>query len=150
MSSGIPSLTILSEDQKFNGENLLKWTTTMTQLLASKGLLGYANGKIAIPTSQQGSDDATTTVTPIYSTTPTLDEWNFHDQLTRRHITLNCTDTASLGVNTTGTAKDAWDSIQDEWGRSTDMRRSHMQEALNRTVFIEGMDIQEHIKLLRM
>ena len=29
------------------------------------------------------------------------------------------------------------------------MRRSHAQEALNRTEFVEGGDIQEHIKLLR-
>jgi hypothetical protein len=65
------------------------------------------------------------------------------------HITLNCTDVASLGVITTGTAKDAWDSIENEWGKSTDMRRSHAQEALNRTEYIEGTDIQEHIKLLR-
>jgi hypothetical protein len=30
------------------------------------------------------------------------------------------------------------------------MRRSHAQEALNKTVFVEGTDIQEHIKLLRI
>jgi hypothetical protein len=29
------------------------------------------------------------------------------------------------------------------------MRRSHAQEALNRTEFVEGSDIQDHIKLLR-
>ena len=29
------------------------------------------------------------------------------------------------------------------------MRRSHAQEALNRTEYTEGMDIQDHIKLLR-
>jgi hypothetical protein len=94
----------------------------MTQLLSSKGLLGYINEKVKIPTSQRGSDDATTTVTPIYSTTPTLDEWNFCDQFTCGHITLNCTDIASLGVNTTRTTKEDWDLTQAEWGKSTDMR----------------------------
>lgn len=49
-----------------------------------------------------------TTGTPIYSLTPTLDEWSFLDHLARGHITLNCTDVVSLGVNTTGTAKDSW------------------------------------------
>ena len=29
------------------------------------------------------------------------------------------------------------------------MRRSHAQEALNRTLFVEGNEIQDHIKLLR-
>ena len=153
--SGTPSLTILSEEQKFNGENLLQWKMNMTQLLGSKGLLGYIDGNIVKPTKPSKSTTSTDTettatipVTPIYSSTPTFDEWTFRDQLTRGHITLNCTDIASLGVVTTGTAKEAWDSIQEEWGKSTDMRRSHAQELLNRTVFVEGSDIQEHIKLL--
>ena len=146
MSSGIPNLTILSEEQKFNGDNLLKWTTNMTQLLGSKGLIGYVNGKIVKPAAPTGT---TPDATPIYSTTPNLDEWNFRDQLTRGHITLNCTDVDSLGVTTTGTAKEAWDSIQSEWGRSTDMRRSYAQEQLNRTGYVEGTDIQDHVKLLR-
>ena len=47
--SGIPSLTILSEEQKFNGDNLLQWNTNITQLLGSKGLLGYINGTILKP-----------------------------------------------------------------------------------------------------
>jgi hypothetical protein len=156
--SGIPSLTILSEEQKFNGENLLQWTTNMTQLLASKGLSGYLDGKIqkpgpeSIPLPADSTTPVTTiqpAATPIYSSNPSLDEWTFRDQLARGHITLNCTDVASLGVVTTGTAKEAWDSIQNEWGKSTDMRRSHAQEALNRTTYVEGTEIQDHIKLLR-
>jgi len=127
--SGIPSLTLLSEEQKFNGDNLLQWKTNMTQLLGSKGLLGYINGKTVKPgpeTIPLPSDSETNIVplinTPIYSSTPTLDEWNFHYQLARGHITLNCSDVAGLGVVTTGTAQEAWDSIQEEWGKSTDMR----------------------------
>src|SRR6266511_3790234 len=134
MSSGTPSLTILSEEQKFNGENLLQWNINIKQLLGSKGLTGYIDGNIAksaVPTSTTPTPDPT----PIYSTKPNHDEWTFRDQLTRGHITLNCTDVAELGVVTTGTAKEAWDSIQNEWGKSTDMRRSHAKEALNRKLY---------------
>jgi hypothetical protein len=148
MSSGTPSLTILSEEQKFNGENLLSWTTNMIQLLGSKGLSGYIDGKIPLPLQPQSGATAPDP-TPIYSSTPSVDEWHFRDQLARGHITLNCTDVAALGVMTTGTAKEAWDSIQAEWGRSTDMRRSHAQGLLNKTIYAEGTSIQEHIKLLR-
>ena len=153
----MPSLTILSEEQKFNGDNLLQWNTNIIQLLGSKGLSRYIDRKIkkpspgpALPSSETTTVQSTTqsTTTPIYSTTPSLDEWVFRDQLARGHITLNCTNVAALGVVTTGTAKDAWDSIQTEWGRSTDMRWSHAQEALNKTTYVEGTDIQEHIKLL--
>ena len=149
MSSGTPSLTLLSEEQKFNGENLLQWNVTMNQLLGSKGLTGYIDGNVvkpAIPSSDAATPDHTT---PIYSSKPTYDEWVFRDQLARGHITLNCTDIAGLGVKTTGTAKEAWDSIQSEWGKSTDMRRSHVQEALDRTVYAEDSSVQEHIKLLQ-
>src|SRR6266511_3287053 len=148
MSSGTPMLTILSEEQKFNGENLLKWNITMTQLLGSKGLLGYTDGKIVKPT-QPTPDAITPDSTPIYSTNSNFNEWTFCDQLAQGHVTLNCSDIAGLGVMTTGTTKDAWDSIQTEWEKSTDMRRSHTQEALDRTVYVEDSDIQEHIKLLR-
>ena len=152
--SGSTSLTILSEEQKFNGENLLQWKTNITQLLGSKGLLGYIDGKTIKPGPESLPLPTETTTTqpintPIYSSKPTLDEWIFRDQLARGHITLNCTDVAALGVITTGTAKEAWDSIQTEWGSSTDMRRSHAQEVLNRTEYVEGTDIQDHIKLLR-
>ena len=150
--SGTPSLTILPEEQKFNGENLLQWKTTIKQLLASKGLLGYATGTILKPTSSTTTEKPATeaAATPIYSSTPTLDEWVFRDGLARGHITLNCADVISLGVATEGTAKEAWDSIQAEWGKSTDMRRSQAQEALYKTVYVEGTDILEHVKVLRM
>ena len=141
--SGLPSLTILSEEQKFNGNNLLQWKTNITQLLGSKGLLGYIDGKIPKPNTPTLTSASTTaeatpvavTSTPVYSSTPTLDEWVFRDQLTRGHITLNCTDVTSLGVISGGTAKEAWDSILEEWGKSTDMRRSQ------RTI---GESHQEH------
>jgi hypothetical protein len=111
--AGIPSLTILSEEQKFNGGNLLQWNTNITQLLGSKGLMGYINGKIekpgpeSIPLPSDNIGIQPIINTPVYSSTPTFDEWNFRDQLARGHITLNCTNVAGLGVITTGTAKDA-------------------------------------------
>jgi hypothetical protein len=79
MSSGTPTLTILSNEQKFNGENLLKWNINMTQLLGSKGLLGYVNGNITKPT--QSLPSGTPDSTPIYSTSPNVNEWTFRDQL---------------------------------------------------------------------
>jgi len=78
--SSSPSLTILSEEQKFNGENLLSWTTNMIQLLGSKGLSGYIDGTINLP-PQQRSGAPIPDSTPIYSTVPSVDEWNFRNKL---------------------------------------------------------------------
>jgi hypothetical protein len=119
----------------------------MTKLLASKGLLGYINGKVAKST-EPSATAATPDSTPIFSIKSNFDEWTFRDHLAQGHITLNCTDVTGLGVVTIGTAREAWDSIQTEWGKSTDMRRSHAQEALDWTVYAENSDIQDHIKLL--
>jgi len=143
-----PSVTILSKEQKFNGENLMKWNINMLQLLGSKGLTRYVDGNIPKPAAPSTST-TTPDTTPIYSTKPNHNEWVFRDQLARGHITLNCTDVTRLGMVTTGMAKDAWDSIQEEWGKSTDMRRSHAQEALNQMIFTEDSNIQDHLKLLR-
>ena len=151
--SGIPSLTILSKEQKFNRDNLLQWNTNITQLLGLKRLLGYIDGKIQKPGPELLPLLSETTMiqpinTPIYLTTSTLVKWIFCDQLVRGHISLNCTNVAGLGVITTGIAKEAWDSIQTKWGKSTDMGQSHAQEVLNKTTYVKGTDIQEHIKLL--
>ena len=67
MSGGMPSLTILSEEQKFNGENLLQWKTNITQLLGSKGLLGYINGNIPKPAQPDTSETTETTVVICYT-----------------------------------------------------------------------------------
>src|ERR1700678_1529116 len=156
--TGTTSLTILSDDQKFNGLNLLQWNTNMTQLLGAKGLLGYVDGSVLKPTETQppATSESTLTkditpaaATPIYSSTPSLDEWIYRDRLARGHIILNCTNITGLGIRTGGTSKDTWDSIQEEGGKSTDMRQSHAYEALTQTKFVEGNDIQAHIQLLR-
>ena len=80
---GILLLTILSEEQMFNGENILQWEMNMTQLLASKGLSGYIDGKVqrpdpeAIPLPDTPPTTTQINVTPIYSSMPTFNEWTF-------------------------------------------------------------------------
>ena len=119
----------------------------MRHLLGSKGLFGYVDGRI--PKPAQSSTPDKSAPTPIYSTTPSLDEWIYRDELAVGHIALNCVNAETLGINTSGTAKEAWDSIHTEWGKSTDMRRSHAQEALSQTKYVEGTSMQDHIKTLR-
>ena len=66
--------------------------TNITQLLESKGLLGYIDGSLPKPGPRSvplPTDTSTIPTTPIYLGSPTLDEWNFRDQLTRGHIIVN-------------------------------------------------------------
>ena len=71
--SGTSSLTILSEEQKFNGNNLLQWNTNITQLLRSKGLLGYINGNITKPDPELIQIPTSEITQPI----STIIEWVF-------------------------------------------------------------------------
>ena len=148
--SSLPQLTLLPPEEKFNGTNLLQWKKTIAQLLGMKGLEGYVDGSISKPSPPLKAPEVPPTATPVYSSTPSVDEWTFRDRLAQGHITLNCTNMIGLGVVDTGTAKEAWDSILAEYGKGTDMRLSHAQDILNQTIFVEGSDIQEHIELLRM
>src|ERR1700678_2182135 len=105
--SGTTSLTILSDDQKFNGLNLLQWNTNMAQLLGAKGLLEYVDGSVlkptetpapATPESTPAKDVALAVPTPIYLSTLSLDKWINRNRLARGHIILNCTNITGLGI----------------------------------------------------
>ena len=90
--SDTPSLTILSEEQKFNRENLLAWTTNMTQLLGSKGLSGYIDGKIPKPTTPvTGTTTQVPDPTPIYSSlvsTNGIFETNSHEDISPSTVSM--------------------------------------------------------------
>jgi hypothetical protein len=106
MSSGTSPLTIFTEEQKFNRDNLLRitWNTNINQLLGSKGLLGYIDGKVTRP-PEPFSDTPTPDPTPIYLTNPSFDKWNYHNHLVPGHITLDCTDITGLVIMCRGTRK---------------------------------------------
>jgi len=53
----------------------------MTQLLGSKGLMGYIDGKVKQLIQPVEGETTKPDATPIYSTTSTPDEWSFRDQL---------------------------------------------------------------------
>jgi hypothetical protein len=65
---------------EFNGDNLLTWNTNITQLLGSKGLLGYIDGTITKP-EQSPPDKPAPDSTPIYSSNPSFNKWNYCDHL---------------------------------------------------------------------
>ncbi|PBK82925.1 hypothetical protein ARMGADRAFT_945702, partial [Armillaria gallica] len=113
-----PSITQLPEASQFNGKNLATWRVKITEIISGKGLWGYVDGSIPCPPTvqtTQGTAPTTTPLppdpTPLYSSTPSSDKWKFQDSHVRSHIILNVSDPIGLGVKTTGSAKEAWDSI---------------------------------------
>ncbi|SJL16298.1 uncharacterized protein ARMOST_19818 [Armillaria ostoyae] len=113
MSTTSPSITQLPEASQFNGKNLAIWKVKITEIISGKGLWGYVDGSIPCsPTAQTTQGTAPTTVplppnpTPLYSSTPSLDEWRFQDSYVCSHIILNVSDPIGLRVKMMGTAKE--------------------------------------------
>ncbi|PBK97148.1 hypothetical protein ARMGADRAFT_1075671 [Armillaria gallica] len=155
MSSNATGVTILPDtNSHFNGKNYTSWKLQLTKLLKGKGLWGYIKGLIPCPAAPTTSTSGPTTIplppdpTPIYSSNPSRDEWNFHDQLAHSHIVLNVFDPISLGVRTDGTAKECWDSITAEHAKKTDMALSEAESALNALKFDGNSDIDAHVSEL--
>ncbi|PBK88375.1 hypothetical protein ARMGADRAFT_904009, partial [Armillaria gallica] len=111
-------VTILPDtNSHFNGKNYASWKLQITELLKGKGLWGYIEGTTSCPTAPTTTTTGPVTIplppdpTPIYSSSPSHDEWTFRDQLAHSHIVLNVLDPIGLGVKTDGTAKECWESI---------------------------------------
>ena len=79
--SGTSSLTILSEEQKFNGDNLLNGTPILLNYLNLKDYWDILMEKITKPdpeSIQLPTFKITQPIsTAIYSSNPTFDEWVF-------------------------------------------------------------------------
>ncbi|KAJ7716632.1 hypothetical protein B0H16DRAFT_1338892, partial [Mycena metata] len=75
----------------------------------SKGLGGYLNGSIAEPalTTAPTAPDPT----PVYSTNPSRDEYNYRMGVARSLVITNIVDPIGLGAKRDGTAKECWDSV---------------------------------------
>ncbi len=152
--SGVTILPDMSSH--FNGKNYASWKLQITELLKGKGLWGYIEGTTTHPTAFRTTTTTPATVplppdpTPIYSSSPSYDEWVFRNQLTHSHIVLNVLDPIGLGVKTDGTAQECWNSIIAEHAKKTDMALSEAEASLNSAKFDGNSDINAHIADLRM
>jgi len=55
--------------------------------------------------------------TPMYSRTPSFEEWHHRDGLATSLLTLNVKDPVGIGLKTDGTAREAWLSLESVYGR---------------------------------
>ncbi|KAK0214020.1 hypothetical protein IW262DRAFT_1466584 [Armillaria fumosa] len=155
MSSTLGVTILPDTSSHFNGKNYASWKLQLTELLKGKGLWGYIEGTTTRPAAPVTTATTPANVplppdsTPIYSSSPSLDEWIFCDQLAHSHIILNVLDPIGLGVRTDGTAKECWDSITAEHAKKTDMALSEAEASLNAAKFDSNSDINLHVADLR-
>ncbi len=84
-------------------------------------------------------------LTPIYSSSPSYNEWIFCDQLAHSHIILNVLDSIRLGVKTDRTVKECWDSIIAEHAKKTNIVLSEAEASLNAAKFDSNSDINTRV-----
>ncbi|KAJ7354130.1 hypothetical protein DFH08DRAFT_691964, partial [Mycena albidolilacea] len=100
------------EKLQANKHNYPTFKVLIEEHAASKGLSGYLDGSISkpaiviVPTGTAPADP-----TPIFSTTPSRDEFIYRDGVLRSLIVTNIIDPIGLGVKRYGTAKECWDSV---------------------------------------
>ncbi|KAJ7362781.1 hypothetical protein DFH08DRAFT_683177, partial [Mycena albidolilacea] len=108
----LPSL-LASEKLQANKANYPTFKVLIEEHAASKGLSGYLDGSITKPgiiTVPPGTA-STDVPTPVFSTTPSRDEWTYRDSVLKSLIVTNVTDPIGLGLKRDGTAKECWDSV---------------------------------------
>ena len=117
MSSNTSRITAprFPESKQLSGED--SWREYKREVLlavGSRGLTGYLDGTIVkpLPGVQGGTVyPPTATTTPIYSTTPFLEEWLARDAITTSIIVTNTTDPVGIGIDETKRSADIWKAL---------------------------------------
>ncbi|KAJ7194653.1 hypothetical protein GGX14DRAFT_377815, partial [Mycena pura] len=103
--------TLLAADKlQANKANFPTFKVLIEEHAASKGLSGYLYGTITKP-SVVTSTINPVTPTPIYSTVPAPEEWDYRNGVMKSLIITSIVDPIGLGIKRDGTAKECWDSV---------------------------------------
>jgi hypothetical protein len=134
----LPSL-LVSEKLQANKANYPTFKVLIEEHAASKGLSGYLDGIITKPpiiTVHPGTTaTAPDTPTPIFSTTPSCDEWTYRDGVLKSMIITNVLDSIGLGLKCDGTATECWDSVTAVCAKKSDAALSLAQSELQSIKF---------------
>ncbi|THH11469.1 hypothetical protein EW146_g8023 [Bondarzewia mesenterica] len=95
------------------------------------------------PTASAG-----TSIPVMYAATDT--EWRERDTLAHAHIILNVADIPGSGLNTAGSAADAWRSLRNRFELRDPIVVQDMRMRLASTWYIDGTVVTEHFKTLQM
>jgi len=153
---------ILPENNKLRGyENYAAWKILMGINGRPKELHKYWENKVVVPAGLDDNDPistetptgkttpvspaaTTTTQTPVptppLSTTPTLLEYELHENVALSSVLINITDLSGSGIDASGTTKAhiAWKFLEDQYGRTSDRARNMREEKLSRFKMAEG------------
>ena len=136
-----------------------------------KGAEGYLDGSIVCPvpaskiltitvTKAPGAMSTTASPTPLLiittifetywdSLTPSIREWKAYNAWTKMLLLFNTTELTGLGIDTSGTAVDAWKTYMDLYNKKTLVGQLNAETELRNTFLTANGDFPAHITLLR-
>ncbi|KAJ7742000.1 hypothetical protein DFH07DRAFT_697939, partial [Mycena maculata] len=116
--SSFTSVPSLPEEEKFDGLISLRgWKTKVVTLAKARGLGPYIDGTLTcppIPTATTGNPTAIPLppdATPVYSMTPSREEWVYRDACAYALVVLNVKNPEGLGMKRDGSAAEAFKSL---------------------------------------
>ncbi|GLB45565.1 hypothetical protein LshimejAT787_2400230 [Lyophyllum shimeji] len=149
MSSSNYTPPIFPDEEKFDGTNFFGFKTRILIATRVRGALGYLEGIIKKP-SPLPTGALPPEPTDWTSTSPSVEEWGVRDAWVLALITYNTKNPVGLGVKIDGTAAEAWESLTDTYGTTSELAAVHAEKVLRNTTFSDDTDFLEHIATLRM
>ena len=131
--------------EKLNGTNYRNWKFNMKCLLMERGLWSYVTGSVTKPEVKTESTDTNVTAQDVVKSKEKLDEYNLKGDKTYSLIALSVEKDLQIIVQTSSSAKEAWDNLQNQY----DFVSAGQLVRLSRRFFgarmEEGGDLMKHI-----
>lgn len=128
-----PPIPEVSGDLKFDGGVKVGWAPIKRRIINSlktQGLLGYTNGNILKPASPAMAVTTPAgaiiplTATPVFSMTPSLEEWTFRNDQAKGIIESHIDDLPSLMPKVDDkSAKEVFEELENEFAKKDGMHK---------------------------
>ena len=149
--------TIFTDSKKFDRTNWPTWSDNIRTVAKLKGSIGYLDGTIKDPTPNTTTTTTTTQTisasplleTPWNSPNPSPDEWISQDAWTKALLTFNTKNPIGLGINTKGTAAEAWESYIAGYEATSDIVRQNAEQELRNLTYSNDNDFPTHLTIMR-
>ncbi|KAF9018359.1 hypothetical protein BDZ89DRAFT_1044520 [Hymenopellis radicata] len=128
--------------------NYASFKIHIEEYIAGKGISGYLDASIQQPPIVTVSAGAPIPApTPVYSTTPSRDEWNYRNGVAKSIIITNIVDPIAIGLQRDGTAAEVWVRLEKICLPKSDAALSLAEEQFNNAKFTgtSRVELDEHI-----
>ncbi|KAJ8090689.1 hypothetical protein PM082_018251 [Marasmius tenuissimus] len=134
-----------SEYRLKNASNYPRWRDLVVSKCRGKGLEGYLNGTIPLPTTPS---QLLATSTPVNSSTPTLEEWQYREGHVSSIIYQNVENPSAHGLKPTMGAVVMSSKLKAKFERTSKMMQMAARKKLEAEKLEDGGNLEDHLDTL--